>query len=94
MSILTDEDLVEMLQIELLLKEDNSPSPFRDKLLKKYNSLQNWVDTEDIIRMQRLFNIIPIKPRYSKCTNCKKSQHTVDFICESCYSICLQLYEG
>jgi hypothetical protein len=94
MSILTDEDLIEMLQIELLLNEDSNPSPFRDKLLKRYKSIQGWLDNDDIFRMRELFNVVPVKPRFSKCTSCKKSQHTVDFICESCYSICLQLYEG
>jgi hypothetical protein len=94
MSFLSDEDLIELLQIELLLEEDNSPSIFRDKLLRRHASLSGWVDQQDIDRMQYLFNIVPIKPRLSKCTNCKKSQKSIDFICDSCYSICLQLYEG
>jgi hypothetical protein len=93
MSFLTDEDLIEMLQIQILLSEDSSPV-FRERLIKRYQSLQNWVDEKDVIRMGELFSVIPIKPKISKCTSCKKTQKSIDLVCNSCYSLCLQLHEG
>lgn len=92
MSILTDEDLITMLQIEILLKEDTAQTPFRAAMLKKYNSLYQWLDGLDIARMETLGLIVPIRPRLSICTKCKNKQYSIDLICERCYSIALQLW--
>jgi hypothetical protein len=94
MSILSDEDIITMLQIEVLLKEDATDTPFRRAMLKKYNALRSWADDQDILRMQELGLAVPIKPRFSKCTKCKKSQISVDLICNHCYNLTLQLLEA
>lgn len=91
MSILTDEDLVTLLQIEILLKEDKTDSAFRKAMLAKYKSLYQWLDGTDIARMETLGIAVPIKSRLSKCTKCKNTQKSIDLICNKCYSICLQL---
>ena len=94
MSILTDEDLITYLQIEILLAEDNTDTVFRRAMLKKYNAMQGWLDEDDIIRMAALGFVVPIKARTSKCTKCKNTQKSIDLICNKCYSITLQLLEG
>lgn len=94
MSILTDEDLIEMLQIKFLLEDDITPSYFRNRLLERYTFLNSWIDEYDVNRINQLFHSVPFKPRLSKCTNCKKTQSSFDLVCESCYSTCLQLHEG
>lgn len=92
MSILTDEDLITMLQIEILLEQDRTDSVFRQAMLKKYQSLYQWLDGVDIARMETLGLVVPIKNRLSKCTKCKNTQYSVDLICNKCYAICLQVW--
>lgn len=94
MSILTDEDLITLLQIKIFLDEDFTDSTFRATLLKKYIALNQWVDAEDFIRIQELTQVVPIRPRSTRCTKCKHTQISIDLICNRCYSTCLQLYEG
>jgi hypothetical protein len=94
MSILTDEELITFLQIQIFLEEDFTEGAFRASLLKKYISLSAWVDDEDIPRMQALIGIVPVVPRKAKCTKCKHTQISIDLICNRCYSMCLQLHEG
>lgn len=94
MSILTDDDLITLMQLKIFLDEDLTDSAFRATLLKKYIALSQWMDAEDLVRMQRLAGIVPIVPRLCKCTNCKKSQMSIDLICDSCYSIMIQILEG
>lgn len=94
MSILTDEDLITFLQIKIFLDEDFTDSAFRATLLKKYITMNQWIDADDLIRMQALVGAVPIKPRRTICTSCKHSQISVDLICNRCYNTCIQLYEG
>jgi hypothetical protein len=94
MSILTDDDLITLMQIKIFLDEDLTDSAFRASLLKRYITLSRWLDAEDLVRMQRLAGVVPIVPRLCKCTNCKKSQVSIDLICGSCYSVMIQILEG
>lgn len=94
MSILTDEDLITLMQIKIFLDEDLTDSAFRASLLKKYVTLSQWVDLEDLNRMQQLSGVVPIVPRLCKCTSCKKSQMSIDLICNVCYSVMIQILEG
>jgi hypothetical protein len=94
MSILTDDDLITLMQIKIFLDEDLTDSAFRATLLKRYVTLSQWLDAEDLVRMQRLAGVVPIVPRLCKCTNCKKSQVSIDLICSSCYSVMIQILEG
>jgi hypothetical protein len=94
MSMLTDEDLITLMQLKIFLDEDMTDSAFRASLLSKYISLSQWLDLEDINRMQYLTGLVPVVPRLCKCTNCKKSQKSIDLICDSCYSIMVQVIEG
>jgi hypothetical protein len=91
MSLLTDDDLITFLQIKVFLDEDFTDSAFRAKLLKKYITLNQWIDSEDLTRMSDLVGAVTIQPRKSKCTKCRKSQITIDLICNTCYSTCIQL---
>jgi hypothetical protein len=94
MSILTDDELITLMQLKVFLEEDLTDSAFRASLLERYLSLSQWVDLEDLIRMQHLTGVVPVVPRLCKCTNCKKSQKSIDLICNSCYSIMVQIIEG
>ena len=94
MSILTDEELITLMQLKIFLDEDITDSAFRASILDRYISLSQLVDLEDLIRMQRLTGVVPIVPRLSKCTNCKKSQKSIDLICNSCYCVMIQILEG
>jgi hypothetical protein len=94
MSILTDEDLITFLQLEILLAEDKTDTVFRQAMLKKYNAMYQWIDGTDIARMETLGFVVPIKARTSKCTKCKNTQKSIDLICNKCYGITLQLHEG
>lgn len=94
MSILTDEDLITLMQLKIFLEEDLTDTAFRAAILERYITLSQWVDLEDLVRMQRLTGVVPIVPRLCKCTNCKKSQKSIDLICNSCYSVMIQIIEG
>jgi hypothetical protein len=94
MSMLTDEDLITLMQLKIFLEEDLTDTAFRASLLERYIALSQWVDLEDLKRMQELAGVVPIVPRLCKCTNCKKSQISIDLICNSCYSVMIQILEG